>query len=61
MGYGEVHDQSDTPPMEVPGLAPGVVAGKKGFFGGRSYRSAPQELPLRTPRVVHEMPTEYGR
>jgi hypothetical protein len=31
---------------------------KKGYWGGRQYEPTLQEMPLTSPHLVHEMPTE---
>lgn len=50
------HDQytdGNLPVMEAEGSVPGAAGGKKGYFGGREYTAAPQELAQ--PDVVHEI------
>lgn len=49
------YTDGNTPIMEAEGSLPGVAGGKKGYFGGREYSAAPQELPLTQPHVVHEI------
>lgn len=58
--YGGYTDNQS--PQEVPGSIPmganGTGGPKKGYWGGRQYEPTPQEMPLTSPHLVHEMPTE---
>jgi hypothetical protein len=59
-GYGQYTD-NHTPPLEAPGSIPmGTTTGdpNKGYFGGRQYEPSPQEMPLTSPHLIHEMPAE---
>lgn len=60
--YGQYTDNNTAdntaPVQEAPGSIPMVTDPKKGYWRGRQYEPAPQELPLTSPHVVHEMPTE---
>jgi len=51
-------DQTSNSPQEAMGSIPLGAAGptdpKKGYWAGRQYEPAPQEMP--SPQVVHEMP-----
>jgi hypothetical protein len=54
-GYGHYTDHHT--PQEVPGSIPMETTDpKKGYFGGRQYEPSPQEMPLTSPHIVHEMP-----
>ena len=46
-------------PQEVPGSIPmGTTGAKKSYWGGRQYEPASQEMPLTSPRLIHEMAAE---
>jgi len=50
---------TDGPRSEAPGMQPMAAAAgapdpKKGYWGGRQYEPAPQEME--SPNAVHEMP-----
>jgi len=49
---GGYHDNHTPPPVQEAEGSP-MPAQKKGYFGGREYQPAPQELPSQN--QVHEM------
>ncbi|KAH8592122.1 hypothetical protein B0O99DRAFT_689903 [Bisporella sp. PMI_857] len=51
--YRDMRDGMQGPLMEAEGSLPGVADGQKGYFGGRNYSAAPQELD--SPPRVHEL------
>ena len=60
-GYGQYSDShGSNSPHEAMGSIPlgaaGVIDPKKGYWAGRQYEPAPQEMA--SPQVVHEMPAE---
>jgi len=52
-GGGYTDDGGTSSPVEAVGTVPGMQEGRKGYFGGRDYQAAPQEME--TPTVVHEI------
>ena len=58
-GYAQYTDgagESTATAQEVPGSTPMATYPKKGYWAGRQYELAPQEMA--SPPVVHEMPAE---